>query len=136
MRYINVNQEAELPDISRFAPFKAVVAVEDRVGRDRQAEISAWLVEMGCRYVMSCGDDCDSWSETVRNANLKGMTIGDLEARDFVMVTAHPREPLKTVFWFAKNAARHPEVAFREFLVIHLAETGRAGEYEAVFQKA
>lgn len=136
MRYINITRSADLPDISSFAPFKAILAVEDPVDRERQIEISNWLVAMGCRYVMPCGKGSESWCETVRDANTKAFDPETLEARDFVMTTSHTGESLKSVFWFSKNAANHPEVVFTGTVVIHLAETDRSVEYQAAYQKA
>lgn len=136
MRYIKINRLTELPDISRFAPFKAVIAVEDPVSKQRQAKISAWIVAMGCRYVMSCGESCDCWCDSVRVANLKTFDVGSLSPEDFVMTTSHSNESLRSVFWYAKNFAKHPEVVFKDTVVLHLANRDRSVEYERIYQRA
>jgi len=136
MKYFNITQSTELPDVSRFAPFKAVVTVEEPVTWHRQEEISLWLVRMGCRYLMSCGEGCESWRDSVRQANLKLFDIDNLGPRDFVMTTAHPHEHLRAVFWYAKKFAKHPEVRFDDLLVIHIAATDRSTEYLAIHHRA
>ncbi|MDX1513718.1 MAG: hypothetical protein R3174_08235 [Gammaproteobacteria bacterium] len=131
-----INADCALPDISSHGPFKAVMSIEQSVSADRQAEISSWLVEMGCRYVMACGKDSDSWCESIRAANRRTLDVDHLEARDIVMTTSHVREPMRSVFWFAKKVANHPEVAFESFFVIHLAERDRSTEFTAIYEKA
>ncbi len=136
MRYIKIAPGSALPDVSDLSPFKAVLTVEAPVSRARQEEISLWLVEMGCRYLIACGERCQSWNDTVREANLRTIGIDSLEARDFVMTTSHPHESLRAVFWFAKKAAKHPEVQFGETVVLHLSATDRSTEYQAMFHRA
>lgn len=136
MRYINIHRLTELPDISNLAPFKAVVSIEEPVSEQRQAEISTWLVEMGCRYVMSCGESCESWSDSVRRANLEVFDIDNMSAQDFVMTTGHRYESIKAVFWFAKRFAKHPEIKFKECVVLHLANGDRSAEYLGTYQRA
>ena len=136
MRYIQVNRLTELPDISAYAPFKVVLAVEEPVSAERQKEISTWLVEMGCRYVMSCGEQCDSWSTSVRAANLAMFDLETMSAKNFVMTTSHSREPLRSVFWYAKNSARHPELTFDDCVVLHLAGRDRSVEYKGIYEKS
>lgn len=136
MRYVNINEECVLPDISDYAPFKAVMTIEQPVSAQRQAEISRWLIDMGCRYLMSCGEGCESWCDSVREENLKNLDVDTMRARDIVMTTSHFREPLRSVFWYAKTVARHPEFTLEHFLVIHLAERDRSTEYQAIYQKS
>ena len=136
MRYMHISHEAELPDISVCAPFKAVIVADHAVSVRRRAEISAWLVEMGCRYVISYGESCDSWPESVRKANLEAFDIDAMSARDFVMTTSHATEPIRWVIWYAKKVARHPEHSFKELVLLHLADENRSGEFEVLYQKA
>jgi len=136
MQYIRINRLTGLPDISQLAPFKAIIAIETPVSEQRQAEISAWLVNMGCRYVMSCGEGCNSWLDSVRKANLEVFNVDNLSVENFVMTTSHPVESLRSVFWFAKKSAKHPEVVFDKFVVIHLADRDRSTEYLGMYQKA
>ena len=85
----------ELPDVSHHSPFKAVICIEDAPSAERRSEICEWLVAMGCRYVVACGEDCDSWRDSVRQANLAIHDIDTMDDRDFVMATTHPHESLR-----------------------------------------
>ncbi len=136
MRYINIHRLTQLPDVSQVAPFKTVIAVEQAVSKERQAEISTWLVNMGCRYVMACGENCDSWTKSIRQANLMVFDLGSMGAEDFVMATAHRYESLRAVFWYAKNVAKHPEIEFKECVVLHLANGEQSDKFQSMFQRA
>ena len=133
---MHVGEWSELPDISACAPFKAVIVAERAVSGERRAEISEWLVEMGCRYLISHGEGCQFWTDSMRKANLDAFDIDSMSARDFVMTTTHPTEPLRWVLWFAKKIAKHPEHTFNEVLILHLADWSRSTEFIAMYQKA
>ena len=136
LHYLHLRHSAELPDISRHAPFKAVICVEDTPNLERQHEISEWLVEMGCRYVVTCGEDSASWCDSVRKANLAIYDIDTMDERDFGMTTGHPHEPLRAVFWYAKKMAKHPKMKLDSCIVLHLGEQNRAAEYELIYRRA
>ncbi len=136
MEYLQLFEDTNLPAVKHFAPFKAVIAIEDVSSHARQIEISNWLVETGCRYVMVCGADCRSWEESIRRANLDQVDINEMEPRDFVMITTHRHEKLRSVFWHAKKHALHTHVKFENILTIHLGQQNRSVEYLAIFDKA
>ena len=66
MHYIQITPEGALPDVSRHAPFMAVIAPEEKLEDARQAEIARWLVDSGARYVLVCGPSASRWKEAVR----------------------------------------------------------------------
>lgn len=136
MKYINIHRLTELPDLSGLAPFKAVLSIEEPVAEERQWEISTWLVEMGCRYVISRGEGCESWTASVRRANLEAFDIGGMNPSDFVMATDHRHESLKSVFWYAKKIAKHPEVDLGECVLLHLGGGDRSSEYQSIYHRA
>jgi len=136
LHYLLVHRSTELPDITHHAPFKAVICVEEAPTPDRQREISEWLVAMGCRYVMTLGENCEAWCDSVRKANLARHDIGTMDECDFVMTTGHPNESLRVVFWYAKKAAKHPKMKLSECVVLHLADRNRAAEYEMIYRRA
>jgi hypothetical protein len=136
MQYILIGENGDLPEIGRFAPFKAVVAAEDRISRDRQVEISNWLVESGALYVMLCGADGETWQQAIRQANLDLVELRDMRPDDFVMITQHGKEKLRGVFWHARKHARHTHVRLDNLLTIHIGTTNRSVEYSAIFDKA
>ena len=136
VEYVQIEGHKALPDIAQFAPFKAVLAVEDPVDDARRDEICDWLVGMGARYVMVGGEDCQAWADAVRAANLRQVPIDDMEPEQFVMITAHPGERLRGVFWHAKKHARHTHVDLQHTLVIHIGAQNRSIEYLSIFDKA
>jgi hypothetical protein len=136
MQYFQLLETNDLPVIGQFAPFKAVLAVEEDVSPARQREISRWLVEMGGRYVMICGANCLGWKGSIRQANLEQVDLDDMDPSEFVMITTHERERLRNVFWHAKKHARHTHVNMEHILAIHIAGRNRSVEYLAMFDKA
>ena len=136
MHYFQLIEGEKLPVVEHFAPFKAVLAIEDAVSPARQQEVSAWLVEMGCKYVMICGSDGQGWQESIRRANLERVSIDDMQPHDFVMITTHPHEKLRSVFWHARKVARHTHVKIENILTFHFSKQNRSVEYLAIFDKA
>ena len=135
MEYVQLGEQGELPDISGFGPFKAVLAVEDIVSRERQRRISRWLVEMGCVYVMICGSDRDSWQDSIREANLEQVHLEDMQPEQFVMITTHPHERLRGVYRHARKFARHTHVEANNIVTVHVANRNREVEYHNLFDK-
>ena len=94
------------------------------------------MVEMGGKYVMICGSNCASWEETIRQANLDQVDIEQMKPEEFVMITTHRHERLRSVFWHAKKQAYHSHVKFNNILTIHVGNQNRSVEYLAMFRKA
>ncbi len=136
MEYFQLIENRDLPEIGQFAPFKAILAVEDNVNPDRQAEISSWLVQMGARYVMVCGTNCQRWEESIRQANLEQVNLEEMNPQEFVMITTHQQERLRNVFWHAKKHARHTHVKLQNILALHIGSQNRSVEYLSMFEKA
>jgi len=136
MEYIQLIDDSDLPAIGQFAPFKAILAIEEAVSRTRQTEISTWLVEMGAKYIMVCGTDCQSWEESIRRANLNQVDLEHMKPEEFVMITSHPNERLRSVFWHAKKHARHPNVKFENTLTVHVGRQNRSVDYLSMYEKA
>ena len=136
MEYFQLTEQNALPDIGHFAPFKVVLAIEDTSDCSRQNEVSSWLVEMGGKCVMICGDHCGSWEQSIRQANLGQVDIENMGSQEFVMITTHEHDRLRNVFWHAKNIARHPDVRITNILTIHIGSQNRSVEYLAMFEKA
>lgn len=135
MEYIQLTESNVLPAIKNLAPFKAVLAIEDPVSRTRQHEISTWLVEMGSKYVMICGESCQEWEEKIRRVNLSQVSIEDMTPEEFVMITTHAGEGLRSVFWHAKKHAHHTHVKIENIVTVHIANRNRSVEYLSIFQK-
>ncbi len=136
MEYIQITKETELPDISGFAPFKAVIAIEDPVSEAKQAQISKWLVEMGALYVMVCGEDSTTWKSSVRQANLEQTDIETMTPDQFVMITDHEDERLRAVLWHAKKHAKHTHAKLEQIVVLHVSNENRSVDYLSIYNKA
>lgn len=136
MEYFQLTENNNLPAIRQFAPFKVVLAIEDTVSPGRQHEVSNWLVEMGGKYVMICGADCQSWQESIRQANLDRMNLDEMNPEEFVMITNHHQDNLRNVFWHAKKQAFHTHVKFENILTVHIGNQHRSVDYLAIFRKA
>lgn len=136
MEYFQLTENSELPGIAQFAPFKAVIAIEKPVSRARQIKISSWLVQAGGKYIMVCGENCDSWEQTIRQSNLEQVDLDNMKPEQFVMITVHRHERLRNVFWHAKKHAHHSHVKFDYMLTIHIGNQNRSVEYQSMFSKA
>jgi hypothetical protein len=136
MQYIHLNATGELPDISALRPSKAVVLAEEAVSTARQAEISRWLVQSGCLYMMAWGEACSLWQDTVHQANLANFADDIVPDDQLVITTCHEDESLRDVFWFAKYTAMHPCYPGLHKLILHLSPAQREqeilDEYHAV----
>jgi hypothetical protein len=119
-------------------PFAAVVAIEENVDPEWQWQMSKWLVESGCLYMMAWGIDCSSWDDSVDYANLEIYNYGDIPKDKHVMTTWHDTQPLEEVFDFAKRHARpmSDEIQIRETIVFHVACVDRQEQYERLFAAA
>ncbi|HKJ53888.1 MAG TPA: hypothetical protein VKB27_20520 [Gammaproteobacteria bacterium] len=135
MEYIQLGEHGELPGIDGLAPFKAVLAIEDIVSRERRRQVSRWLVEMGGIYVMICGSDCDAWQDSIREANLEQVPLEEMQPQQFVMITTHLHERLRSVFRHARKFARHTHVEAENILTVHVANRNREVEYHNLFDK-
>ncbi len=125
MTYVRLASSSVLPDICSLRPFRAVVVVEDSVEANRQSEISKWLVESGCLYMMAWGNDCGSWDDSVDIANLEGFDDAEIPDDRFVMTTWHAEETIAEVFWFCKHSAFHPTIDISNDMILHLSPESR-----------
>lgn len=107
LKYLQIQPESALPQISFRKPFRAVVIVEDSVTANWQAQVSAWLVHSGCLFMMAWGEACSSWDDSVDIANLEDFDFGDIPDDQFVMTTWHENQTLNEVFWFSKHCSFH-----------------------------
>ena len=71
IRYIQIQNNSDLPDIKNLNPFRAVVVIDEAISDEWQIKTSKWLVNSGCLYMMAWGNDCSSWDDSVDYANLE-----------------------------------------------------------------
>ena len=136
MEYVQIAQKSELPDITKLKPFRCIVVVEDEIADSRQKEISAWLVNSGCLYMMAWGKGCESWDTSVDMANLEQFDFNEVPDESFVSTTWHDDETLSEVFWYSKHCAFHSEVDLENTLVLHLSSIDKCMEYSAEYKNA
>ena len=138
LTYLQLRPESPLPlqDVSGLSPFRAVVVIQDPVTEKWQFEVSAWLVQVGCLYMMAWGSECSSWDDSVDVANLEQFHYEEVPEAKFVMTTWHENEPLKEVFWFSKNNAFHPVVEIKNTLILDISNTSHEREFLAEYNHA
>lgn len=124
MKYIHLAPEEELPEILDSELFKAIVVVDSVVTSKWQAQVSSWLVDSGCRYMMAWGMDCSSWDDSVDMANLEVFDFQHVPEDKFVMTTWHSDGPLEEVFSYAKYLARHPVLELKNLVIVHITKSG------------
>ncbi len=135
MKYIWLADANDLPDINQYAPFKALLSVDEAVSTERQQQISIWLVIMGAMHVTIRGEDCLSWKESIRQANLDMVSLDEMQPEQFVMITIHPSEGLRSVFRQIKKHARHTHVDLDFTIIVHLAKQSGDIEYHSIFSR-
>ena len=135
MKYIWLNNISELPDISQYAPFKVLLSIDEPIVEDRRQQISTWLVEMGALHITIRGEDCLDWKESIRQANLDKVNIEDMLPEQFVMITTHPYEGLRSAFKQLKKHARHTHVDLDFTVIVHLAPQSSDVEYQSIFSR-
>ena len=119
--YVHLVPGAQPPAL-RPRPFRAIVVAEQSVAPDWQSEVSAWLIQAGCLYMMAWGTDCSCWDDSVDMANLELFGFADIPDDKFVMTTWHEKEPLSDVFLFAKHTASHPTIELEQAVIVHIAQ--------------
>jgi hypothetical protein len=134
--YVHLSSHDSPPDVSHLKPYKAVLVLENKIAPERQAAISKWLVQTGCLYMLAWGVECSSWDDSVDLANLEAHDFGEIPDESDVMTTWHDDEPLREVFWFAKNSAEHPTVGIENTLILHLGELDQGAKLKREFDNA
>ena len=136
MKYIQLQPGSALPDISDLSPFRSVVVIEESVTPEWQAQVSDWLVQSGCLYMMAWGKECSTWDDSVDSANLEIFNYKNIPDDKFVMTTWHEDELLKEVFWFSKHSADHPEIGISSTLVLHISSKDKKAELTIEYENA
>ncbi|MBZ0165750.1 MAG: hypothetical protein K8I00_03010 [Candidatus Omnitrophica bacterium] len=136
IEYVLLLPEAQLPGIEQYKPFKAVLVLDRAVSDVSRKEISCWLVNSGCYYVMAWGQGCASWESVIDEANLE--LYKDILVPDdgLVMTTHHVGEALQSVFTFCKNFAGHDCYDLRNVLIIHIADSDNKRKLLRAYEEA
>ena len=134
--YLSIQPESALPAIVAGSPMRVVLIADSEVSSEWQSLASTWLVQSGCLYMMAWGNSCSSWDDSVDMANLEEFKFGPIPEERFVMTTWHTDEPLREVFWFAKNNAFHTTVQLERTILLHIAAEDRGQELLASYAEA
>ena len=136
MKYIQLHQGSELPEIASLAPFRAIVVIDEVVSTEWQSSVSEWLVKSGCLYMMAWGIKCSSWDDSVDYANLSEFNYKEIPENKLVITTWHENEPLKEVFWFSKNNANHRVIKIENTLIIHISKNNNESKLSDEYKSA
>ncbi|MCW1915716.1 hypothetical protein OJ996_19170 [Luteolibacter sp. GHJ8] len=79
-------------------------------------------MEAGCRYVVCGGQDCEDWHDAVDMAFVLANADepGGADAAPLVMTTWHEKESPDEVAFHFIHLTDFEDVAFRNYLVLHL----------------
>jgi len=133
--YVHVEPGSQPPQLKPH-PSRFVVIVESESSPKWQAEMSSWMVRVGCLYMMAWGVACSTWDDSVDAANLEGFEYGHIPEERFVMTTWHERDPLEEVFWFAKQNAHHPKVKLDRTVILHIGGKEKKHEFLRSYAEA
>ncbi len=128
MKYVRITEHDELPDLTRYKPYRCVVIIENEVSIEKQIKMSDWLCESGCLYMMAWGKNCSSWDDSVDFANIRQFEDEDIPEEFNVITTWHDDEPLEEVFFFAKHCALHFGRELPNGVILHLSEIDKREE--------
>jgi hypothetical protein len=121
LSYIHLPHGQNPPATGGTRPFRAVVVLEQGTSPEWRAQVSDWLVQSGCLYMMAWGPDSSAWDDSVDRANIAAFDGEEIPDDQFVMTTWHDDEPLSETFWFAVHTACHPTVSIDETLIVDVA---------------
>jgi len=138
MRYLRLQPNSAIGPYEGLRPFAAIVAIESEVAPEWQWQVSKWLVESGCLYMLAWGRECSSWDDSVDYANLNAFNYSDTPTARFVMTTWHENETLSEVFDFVKRHMRpaSDKVELQETLLLHISPIDKRQQYELLFAAA
>lgn len=110
--------------LQRFVgPFVAiVVACDSSITPEQQANLSAQLVAVDCRYMLAWGANASSWDDSVDMAFIRTDPNFDPPSDRFVMTTWHDNETIQDVVWFALTNTTFDSHDFRDYLALMIGE--------------
>jgi len=136
IRYLHLTPDSELPPLEGLTRFKCVLVADAEVAEMTMWETSRTLIESGCIYALTWGQDCEAWHDAINDAYLEATNYEDVPEEQQVLTTWHEDEELEEVFWFARHRAVHPAHELRDTLILHIADAPRREELEAMFSAA
>ena len=124
-KYIHLPPGAAPPKLDYSGRFAALVIIELEVTHKWRDQISDWLVEQGCLYMMAWGTDCILWHDGVDDANMRAFIYKDIPDEHFVLTTWHDDEPLREVLWDAQHLPFHETTKLKHLLLLDISPAPR-----------
>lgn len=121
LEYLQLRDNQSLPVINHLYPFRCVVIVEETVSPQWQYEVSRWLVNSGCFYMLAWGIDAESWDDAVDYASIETDNFDEFSSESLVMTTWHANDSLPEVLAFCKHHATHQFKHLENTLLLHVA---------------
>ena len=116
-------------------PRRMIVLVEADVSNDWQNDVSEWIIESGCLFMMAWGRDCSSWDDSVDWANLERFDFEPIPEEARVMTTWHEGDPLEDVFDFDVRCALHRTTEMLLVTIVHIADEPRRDDLLQQYQR-
>ncbi|MEO4042030.1 hypothetical protein AAFN47_10535 [Hoeflea sp. CAU 1731] len=132
--YISLHSGDQSPNLGFDKPFKCLVMIREDVTDTWRDEVSRWLVESGCLWMMAWGRDCSLWDDSVDCANIEKFS-GDIPHDKFVITTWHNDETLEDVVCFATFSANHSSVPLEKLVVLDIGPDAGKNEISALIGK-
>jgi len=125
-RYIHLEPTtSSFKNLEIISPFAAVVVIDAKVHSNWRKNVSDWLVEKGCLYMMAHGDECSLWDDSVDTANLEVYNGSKIPYHKFVTTTWHDNDSLEDVFYFAKECALPFSPHIKNIVIFDITEVSR-----------
>jgi hypothetical protein len=72
----------------------------------------------------------------VDDAGIGNPGAGGISGEIFVVTKCHASEKLEETFWFAKNAALHPEAGIQNTLILHIGSLDKRNMFKKMYKDA
>ena len=110
MEHLLVERAKGLPTWTFHSPYLAVLWIFEGVTGRWQKNVSEWLIDTGCLYVLAWkgGVGGHSWIESVDEARKNVVAPGHIAESHSVVTACYEYVALGAVLKFAENDAVHP----------------------------
>lgn len=135
--YLHLPPDTPLPELL-CSRTRVVVVIDVEVSREWQWQVSKWIIEIGCQYMMAWGIDCTSWDDSVDYAHLEKYDYHyeRIPTDDFVVTTWHDDVPLAEVFRYAKGELAHPDFELSRTIILDITKVNRSDEITQEYMEA
>lgn len=135
-KYIQLEPESLLPNIDASDIFRCVVIAEEHVSDAWCENVSQWLVEAGCLYMLAWGINSSFWDISIDLANIAAFDFENIPEESLVMTTWHEHQTLEEVLEFCKLHAFHPTREFVYTLLLHISIDKKEQDILDIYERA